>query len=563
MAKQLNARIITKHDIESNWQKALTFIPKLGEIIIYETPEKIVPNQYDWTSIPRLKIGNGKGNINEIPFITDAYVQKKDGWDLSENNYTDTHWGIVNKIANLDYEPQYTDTTYEAGKGLGLKTVNGKNTFYNTGIISIQGSDANGKIKYRLNTGINDSDYEDIEIAIPGLQDTAFTPLSNFLTSDSLVKINNSITTLEASTIPGSLKYTNAVGESRLVAIPGLGKLAFKDGFDGDFIEVVEVSVQDKEPDEKVPIWINPNGENDLGILKYFNTEKNKYVDLATGVKQLTSIIKNNLQVGFISTNDVSQTTEYNFGIITISKKEEKPGTLIINNNGIEEELALETNLIFSSGTQRGNFQVVQNGVSQNIPIYGLGTNAFTSTEYFPTAGGTITGVTVFSNTTASTSTSTGAVRISGGLGVAGDVYGGKVHGSVYNDYAEYRQSINPIEPGYIVYSGDNGILYKTVERLQFFEGVVSDTFGFSIGKTDKAQTPLAVAGRVLVYTDEELHAGDVVCAGPYGKACKMTNEEIKEHPDRIVGIVSEIPNYETWGEDNIPVNGRVWIRVK
>jgi hypothetical protein len=98
---------------------------------------------------------------------------------------------------------------------------------------------------------------------------------------------------------------------------------------------------------------------------------------------------------------------------------------------------------------------------------------------------------------------------------------------------------------------------------LQYFEGVVSDTFGFAIGKTNKAKIPLAVAGRVLVYTDEELHAGDVVCAGENGKACKMNEEEIANKPDRIVGIVSEIPTYDTWGEDNIPVNRRIWIRVK
>jgi len=52
----------------------LTFIPKLGEIIIYETPDKIIPNKYDWTSIPRLKIGDGKSTINELFFITDAFV---------------------------------------------------------------------------------------------------------------------------------------------------------------------------------------------------------------------------------------------------------------------------------------------------------------------------------------------------------------------------------------------------------------------------------------------------------------------------------------------------------
>jgi len=41
-----------------------------------------------------------------------------------------------------------------------------------------------------------------------------------------------------------------------------------------------------------------------------------------------------------------------------------------------------------------------------------------------------------------------------------------------------------------------------------------------------------------------------------------MTREEIVNYPDRIVGIVSEIPNYNIWGEDDIQVNGRIWIYV-
>ena len=39
--------------------------------------------------------------------------------------------------------------------------------------------------------------------------------------------------------------------------------------------------------------------------------------------------------------------------------------------------------------------------------------------------------------------------------------------------------------------------------------------------------------------------------------------QEIKEYPDCIVGIVSEIPQYETWGSDNVNVNGRIWIKIK
>lgn len=139
-------------------------------------------------------------------------------------------------------------------------------------------------------------------------------------------------------------------------------------------------------------------------------------------------------------------------------------------------------------------------------------------------------------------------------------------YGAVWNDYAEFRAQQEEIEPGYCVASADNGQVYKTTKRFQACEGIVSDTFGFSIGETDECKTPLAVAGRVLAYCEGnryDYHAGDTVCAGPDGKVCKMSREEIREWPDRIIGIVSEIPEYERWGDGNVPVNGRIWIKVK
>lgn len=142
----------------------------------------------------------------------------------------------------------------------------------------------------------------------------------------------------------------------------------------------------------------------------------------------------------------------------------------------------------------------------------------------------------------------------------------GGVYGAVWNDYAEFRVSAEQVMSGQVVYSDNHGELHKTTERLQAFEGVVSDTFGFAIGETDKAKTPLAVAGRVLVYPDADrytFHAGDAVCAGKFGTVSKMTREEIIAYPDRIVGIVSEIPEYETWGSGDVPVYNRIWIRVK
>jgi hypothetical protein len=42
-----------------------------------------------------------------------------------------------------------------------------------------------------------------------------------------------------------------------------------------------------------------------------------------------------------------------------------------------------------------------------------------------------------------------------------------------------------------------------------------------------------------------------------------MTREEIREYPERIVGTVSAIPDYDVWGEKQVHVDGRIWIKVR
>lgn len=155
-------------------------------------------------------------------------------------------------------------------------------------------------------------------------------------------------------------------------------------------------------------------------------------------------------------------------------------------------------------------------------------------------------------------------MKFENNTGICRATYG--VYGAVWNDYAEYRDQKEEIKPGYCVASADNGQVYKTTEKFQACDGIVSDTFGFAIGETDECKTPLAVAGRVLAYCEGDrydYHSGDTVCAGPDGKVVKMTREEIREWPDRIIGIVSEIPEYEIWGTGNVAVDGRIWIKVK
>lgn len=141
-----------------------------------------------------------------------------------------------------------------------------------------------------------------------------------------------------------------------------------------------------------------------------------------------------------------------------------------------------------------------------------------------------------------------------------------RVYGAVWNDYAEYRENKQKNEPGRVVIETGQGDLVLSTSRLQPGANVISDTYGFAIGETEKAKSPIAVSGRVLAYPHEDkkvYRPGDAVCTGPGGTISKMTREEIIIYPERIVGTVSEIPNYEFWGEENIKVNGRIWIKVR
>ena len=148
-----------------------------------------------------------------------------------------------------------------------------------------------------------------------------------------------------------------------------------------------------------------------------------------------------------------------------------------------------------------------------------------------------------------------------------GNIYGAKVFNAVFNDYAEYRETKSEIEPGRVVREVGNGTLEMSTERLQRGCMIVSDTFGTSMGQTEKCNTPVAVAGRALAYCLEgrdyaRHHIGWPVCAAPGGMVSVMTEAEEAKYPSRIIGIISEIPDYDTWGTDNVKVNNRIWIKV-
>lgn len=130
------------------------------------------------------------------------------------------------------------------------------------------------------------------------------------------------------------------------------------------------------------------------------------------------------------------------------------------------------------------------------------------------------------------------------------------------NDFAEFRLG-EEVEAGRVVCENGDGTVSCSYKRLQPGASIVSDTYGSVIGQ-NKNSIPLAVAGRVLAYPYEDwwtFEPGEAVCAGPNGTVSKMSRREIRKYPERIIGTVSELPTYEKWND--IPVNGRIWIKIK
>ena len=78
--KKITSRIQQKHDVAANWAKATNFIPKKGEIIIYDAEYNASGEE---TQAVRFKIGDGSKTVNNLPFAAIDYKSIK---SINTNN---------------------------------------------------------------------------------------------------------------------------------------------------------------------------------------------------------------------------------------------------------------------------------------------------------------------------------------------------------------------------------------------------------------------------------------------------------------------------------------------
>jgi hypothetical protein len=79
----MKKQITLKHDIAANWAKAINFIPKLDELILYDG----VLSDGIYIELPRLKRGDGKTKLNDLPFIDSVSSNKN---EINYMYYDDT-----------------------------------------------------------------------------------------------------------------------------------------------------------------------------------------------------------------------------------------------------------------------------------------------------------------------------------------------------------------------------------------------------------------------------------------------------------------------------------------
>ena len=101
--KNIKTRIIHKHDTEENWNKATNFIPRQGEIIVYDVD---ATHTYE-----RFKIGDGVTNVNSLPFtapevLTVVVTQNGDSSFSADKTYAEIIEAInqhkVVQLADMD-----------------------------------------------------------------------------------------------------------------------------------------------------------------------------------------------------------------------------------------------------------------------------------------------------------------------------------------------------------------------------------------------------------------------------------------------------------------------------
>lgn len=212
--------------------------------------------------------------------------------------------------------------------------------------------------------------------------------------------------------------------------------------------------------------------------------------------------------------------------------------------------------------TAGNNITLTPDAANDKITISSSYVAASASTSgIVTTEAQTFAGAKTFSNTTDSTNNTSGAVIVSGGLGVAKNIYAGAVHNAVWNDLVDCMEvpEDTSLEFGYC-YSWKGDSVIKSSHSSKNCIGIHSNTAGFVMGEKKTKTIQAAVAGFVLAYVDKLYPEGTPLTWGDGGVLTKCSLLKRVLHPERIIATFYKEEKEEKW--HNLPVSGRHWVKV-
>ena len=213
--------------------------------------------------------------------------------------------------------------------------------------------------------------------------------------------------------------------------------------------------------------------------------------------------------------------------------------------------LAAGNNITLTPDTENDKITVSSSYIAASGSVSGIVT---TGDQVFA-------GIKTFNSTEESSDTTSGAVIISGGLGVAKHIYAGAVHNAVWNDLVDCMEvpEDTSLEFGYC-YSWEGTSVVKSSRSSKNCIGIHSNTAGFAMGEKKTKTIRAAVAGFVLAYTDKSYPEGTPLTWGDDGVLTKCGPLKKILHPERIIATFYREEKEEEW--HNLPVLGRHWVKI-
>lgn len=113
--KTIDTRIVYKHAVEADWRKAVNFIPKNAELIIYDAD---ATHNYK-----RIKIGDGVTKVNSLKFVDSAVNDLIDQLTNNLESMRETTYEKINTLRDQiikndifisENKPSYACTWFRA-----------------------------------------------------------------------------------------------------------------------------------------------------------------------------------------------------------------------------------------------------------------------------------------------------------------------------------------------------------------------------------------------------------------------------------------------------------------